>query len=94
MNARVTEAWAAGVRPHYKKDTDRWIIRVGDTYAPLSVGSDLTAVGEHARTLGWDEPDLRMDMFQAPEVRGQTEYLRLRSGQRVVGREWTNGKWE
>ena len=93
MNARVSEAWAAGVRPHYKKDTDRWIIRVGDTYAPLSVGSDLTAVGEHARTLGWDEPDLRMDMFQAPEVRGQKEYLRLRSGQRVVGREWKNGRW-
>ena len=46
------------------------------------------------RALGWVVPDLAMDMYQVPELHGQTEYLRLRSGQRVVGRIWRNGNWE
>ena len=35
-----------------------------------------------------------MDMYQVPEWRGQSEYLRLRSGNQVLGRIWRGGNWQ
>ena len=65
----------------------------GGSYAVVADGPNLTRAGETLRNLGWNEPNLAMDMFQVSEIRGNTEYLRLRSGQRVVGREWESGNW-
>ena len=93
MDARLAAAWGAGTRPRYTQG-DRWIMPLGGgSYTVLADGSNLTRAGETLRNLGWNEPNLAMDMFQVPEIRGNTEYLRLRSGQRVVGREWKNGNW-
>ena len=91
----LAAAWAAGTRPHYKASTDRWIMSLGaNNYEALTNGPNVTPAGETLRALGWVVPDLAMDMYQVPELHGQTEYLRLRSGQRVVGRIWRNGNWE
>ena len=62
-----------------------------NNYEALTNGPNITPAGETLRALGWVVPDLAMDMYQVPELHGQTEYLRLRSGQRVVGRVWRNG---
>ena len=91
----VAAAWANGNRPTYTKG-DRWILRLdGNRYATLANGPNLTAEGRYARdNLGWDEPDLSLDIFQVPEIRGASEYLRLRSGMQVRGRIWRDGKWQ
>ena len=94
MSARVAQAWAEGVRPTYTQG-DRFILRLGvNSYVTLSNGPNLTAEGRRLRDLGWVEPDLSLNLFQTPELRGQSEYLRLRSGAQVLGRIWRNGTWQ
>ena len=94
MSVRVAQAWAEGVRPTYTQG-DRWILRLGpNSYVTLANGPNLTAEGRRLRDLGWVEPDLSLNLFQTPELRGQSEYLRLRSGAQVLGRIWRNGTWQ
>ena len=54
-------------------------------FVVVANGPNLTAEGRRLRDLGWVEPNLAMDLFQRPEVRGRSEYLRLRSGAQVLG---------
>ena len=94
MSARVAQAWAEGVRPTYTQG-DRWIIRLGaNSYVTLANGPNLTAEGRRVRDLGWDEPNLTMDLFQTPELRGRSEYLRLRNGAQVLGRIRRGDTWQ
>ena len=66
MDARITAAWNAGTRPRYTQG-DRWILPLGGgNYATLANGANLTRVGEQVRdNLGWNEPDLSLDLFQS-----------------------------
>ena len=94
MSARVAQAWADGVRPTYTQG-DRWILRLGaNSYVTLANGPNLTAEGRRLRDLGWDEPNLAMDLFQTPELRGRSEYLRLRNGAQVLGRIRRGDTWQ
>ena len=94
MDARIAAAWGAGTRPRYTQG-DRWVMPLGgNSYAVLANGPNLTPAGERLKDLGWNEPDLAMDMYQVPELRGQSEYLRLRSGAQVLGRVWRGGNWQ
>ena len=94
MSARVAQAWAEGVRPTYTQG-DRWILRLGaNSYVTLANGPNLTAEGRRLRDLGWDEPNLTMDLFQTPELRGRSEYLRLRNGAQVLGRIRRGDTWQ
>ena len=87
MDPRIAAAWAAGTRPRHTEG-DNWILPLGGgSRVTLANGPNLTDVGRRVRDeLGWDEPDLSLDLFQTPIVRGRTEYLRLRSGNRVRAR--------
>mgnify|MGYP006229079825 FL=1 len=94
MSVRVAQAWAEGVRPTYTQG-DRWILRLGpNSYVTLANGPNLTAEGRRLRDLGWVEPDISSNLFQTPEIRGHSGYLRLRSGAQVLGRIWKNGTWQ
>ena len=89
MSARVAQAWADGLRPRYTAG-DRWIMPLAEgagrqPFVVVANGPNLTAEGRRLRDLGWVEPNLAMDLFQRPEVRGRSEYLRLRSGAQVLG---------
>ena len=97
-SARVAQAWADGFRPRYTA-SDRWIMPLAEgvgrqPHVVLANGPNLTAEGRRLRDLGWDEPNLAMDLFQRPEVRGRSEYLRLRSGAQVLGRILRDGRWQ
>ena len=97
MDPRIAAAWAAGVRPrHTGTETDRWIISLGgNSYRTLANGPNLTDLGRRVRDeLGWNEPDLSLDLFQTPTLRGRTEYLRLRSGIQVRGRWRVGDTWQ
>ena len=63
-------------------------------FVVVANGPNLTAEGRRLRDLGWVEPNLAMDLFLRPEVRGRSEYLRLRSGAQVLGRIFRNGRWQ
>ena len=95
MDARVAAAWIAGTRPRYTQG-DRWILPFGGgAYAVLADGPNLTRVGERVRdNFGWNEPDLSLDLFQTPMLRGRSEYLRLRSGAEVLGRIRRGDTWQ
>ena len=67
----------------------------GGAYAVLADGPNLTRVGEQVRdNFGWNEPDLSLDLFQTPILRGRSEYLRLRSGAEVLGRIRRGDTWQ
>ena len=93
MSARVAQAWADGVRPRHTRG-DRWIMLAGYGYVVLPDGLNLTAEGRRLKDFGWDEPNLALDLFQTPEVRGRSQYLRSRSGAQVLGRILRDGRWQ
>ena len=56
-------------------------------------GPNLTRIGQRVRDeLGWNEPDLSLDIFQTPILRGRSEYLRF--GSEVLGRIRRGDTWQ
>ena len=95
MDPRIAAAWAAGTRPRHT-DGDNWILPLGGaSRVTLANGPNLTREGQRVRDeLGWNEPDLSLDIFQTPILRGRSEYLRLRSGGEVLGRIRRGDTWQ